>query len=76
LGQASRRRWSQRLSTYNITLLIPHAVPTLATTNIETEVKLGGDGKPLVKMSVNREVIRMCRTRTSPMAILSWTKWR
>jgi hypothetical protein len=33
-------------------------------------------GRPLVKMSVNWDVISTCRTRTSPMATRSRIKWR
>jgi hypothetical protein len=42
---------------------------------LEQNSKKSGDGRPLTKMSTNREVIGMCRTRTSPMMTLSQMKW-
>jgi hypothetical protein len=39
-GEASHRRWSRRTSTYNTTFLTPPTVPTLATIDVETGVKL------------------------------------
>jgi hypothetical protein len=59
-------------------VLTPPTVVTLTCTDVEIGSKINEDTRQqphLVKMSANCIVVRMLRTRTSPVATRSWTKY-